>query len=159
VHVHASLIQTAELYARPVLGITEDDVVFSAAKLSFAYGLGNALTFPFAVGATTVLLAERPTPAAVFNCLRKYRPTIFCAAPTLYAALLASPELPQREDINLRICTAAAEALPEDIGRRWRQQFGVDVLDGIGSTEMLHIFISNRPAMSCTARPAGGAGI
>src|SRR5262249_803964 len=105
VHTHASLIQTAELYARPVLGITEDDVVFSAAKLSFAYGLGNALTFPFAVGATTVLLADRPTPGAVFNCLRKYRPTIFCGAPTLYAALLASPELPQRADVNLRVCT------------------------------------------------------
>jgi benzoate-CoA ligase len=145
VHAHASLIQTAELYARPVLGITEDDVVFSAAKLSFAYGLGNALTFPFAVGATTVLLADRPTPGAVFNCLRTYRPTIFCGAPTLYAALLASPEMPSRDEINLRVCTAAAEALPEDIGRRWRQHFGIDVLDGIGSTEMLHIFISNHP--------------
>ncbi len=145
VHTHASLMQTAELYARPVLGICESDVVFSAAKLSFAYGLGNALSFPMAVGATTVLLADRPTPAAVFNCLRRYRPTIFCAAPTLYAALLASAESPKREEINLRICTAAAEALPEDIGKRWHQHFGVDVLDGIGSTEMLHIFISNRP--------------
>lgn len=146
VHVHASLIQTAELYARPVLGITEKDVVFSAAKLSFAYGLGNALTFPMSVGATAVLLADRPTPAAVFGHLRKHRPNIFCAAPTLYAALLASTDLPSREELpNLRICTAAAEALPEDIGKRWRASFGVDILDGIGSTEMLHIFISNRP--------------
>ncbi len=145
VHTHASLILTAENYARPILGITENDVVFSAAKLSFAYGLGNALTFPMAVGATAVLLADRPTPAAVFGHLRKYRPTIFCAAPTAYAALLASPELSQGEEIGLRICTAAAEALPEDIGKRWKARFGVDILDGIGSTEMLHIFISNRP--------------
>jgi benzoate-CoA ligase len=144
VHVHSSLIQTAELYARPILGISENDVVFSAAKLSFAYGLGNALSFPMSVGATAVLLADRPTPPAVFGHLRKYRPTIFCAAPTAYAALLASPELPSREDVNLRICTAAAEALPEDIGKRWRAHFGVDILDGIGSTEMLHIFMSNR---------------
>jgi benzoate-CoA ligase len=145
VHVHSSLIQTAELYARPVLGISENDVVFSAAKLSFAYGLGNALSFPMSVGATAVLLGDRPTPPGVFGHLRKYRPTIFCAAPTAYAALLASPELPSREDVNLRICTAAAEALPADIGKRWRAHFGVDILDGIGSTEMLHIFISNRP--------------
>jgi benzoate-CoA ligase len=133
------------LYARPILGISENDVVFSAAKLSFAYGLGNALTFPMAVGASAVLLADRPTPAAVFSHLRKYRPTIFCAAPTAYAAFLASPELPSREELTLRICTAAAEALPEDIGKRWRAHLGVDILDGIGSTEMLHIFISNRP--------------
>jgi benzoate-CoA ligase len=145
VHAHSSLIHTAELYARPVLGISENDTVFSAAKLSFAYGLGNGLSFPMAVGATTVLLADRPTPPAVFGHLRKYRPTIFCAAPTAYAAMLASPELPLREEINLRICTAAAEALPEDIGKRWQSRFGFDILDGIGSTEMLHIFISNRP--------------
>jgi benzoate-CoA ligase len=145
VHVHASLIQTAELYARPVIGIREDDVVFSAAKLSFAYGLGNGLTFPMSVGATAVLLADRPTPPAVFGYLRKYRPTIFCAAPTAYAAMLANPELLRREESNLRICTAAAEALPEEIGKRWAAHFGVDILDGIGSTEMLHIFISNRP--------------
>jgi benzoate-CoA ligase len=159
VHAHGSLIQTAELYARPVLGISEDDVVLSAAKLSFAYGLGNALTFPMSVGATTVLLADRPTPPVIFNCLRTYRPTIFCAAPTLYAALLASSELPKRDEINLRLCTAAAEALPEDIGRRWRQHFEVDVLDGIGSTEMLHIFISNRPgdvAYGTTGRAVPG---
>jgi benzoate-CoA ligase len=145
VHVHASLIQTAELYARPVLGLREEDVIFSAAKLSFAYGLGNSLTFPMAVGATAVLLADRPTPAVLAGHLRKYRPTIFCAAPTVYAALLADPELPSREELcNLRIATAAAEALPEDIGDRWKSRFGVDILDGIGSTEMLHIFISNR---------------
>src|SRR5262249_35785507 len=128
----------------PILGIREQDVVFSAAKLSFAYGLGNSLTFPMSVGATAVLLADRPTPAVIFDHLCTYRPTIFCAAPTVYAALLASPELPRCEETHLRVCTAAAEALPEDIGKRWAAHFGVDILDGIGSTEMLHIFISNR---------------
>jgi benzoate-CoA ligase len=144
VHVHASMIQTAELYARPVLGIREDDVVFSAAKLFFAYGLGNALSFPLSVGATTVLMAERPTPAAVFKRLTEHRPTIFYGVPTLFAAMLASPDFPPREALRLRRCTSAGEPLPADIGRRFRERTGVDILDGIGSTEMLHIFLSNR---------------
>jgi benzoate-CoA ligase len=145
VHVHASLIKTAELYAIPVLGIRESDVVYSAAKLFFAYGLGNALTFPFAVGATSILRAERPTPAGVFRILKAEKPTIFYGVPTLYGAMLASPELPARGDVALRACTSAGEALPAEIGTRWRERFGVDILDGIGSTEMLHIFLSNRP--------------
>jgi benzoate-CoA ligase len=145
VHIHSSLIQTAELYAKPVLGIRESDVVFSAAKLFFAYGLGNALTFPLAVGATTVLMAERPTPASVFRRLVEHQPTIFYGVPTLYAAMLAAPDLPPRDRVRLRVCTSAGEALPADIGRRFTEHFGVEVLDGIGSTEMLHIFISNRP--------------
>lgn len=144
VHVHSSLIQTAELYARPILGIDESDVVFSAAKLFFAYGLGNGLTFPLAVGATTILMAERPTPAAVFERLRRFRPTIFYGVPTLYASMLASPDCPTRDEMRLRICASAGEALPEEIGKRWRERFGVDILDGLGSTEMLHIFLSNR---------------
>jgi len=145
VHVHSSMIQTAELYAKPILGLTEDDLVFSAAKLFFAYGLGNGLSFPLAVGATTVLMAERPTPAAVFARLRRHQPTIFYGVPTLYAALLASPELPKRGDLRMRRCTSAGEALPAEIGRRWTERFGVEILDGLGSTEMLHIFLSNRP--------------
>jgi benzoate-CoA ligase len=145
VHLHSHLIQTAELYAVPVLGLRESDVVFSAAKLFFAYGLGNALTFPLAVGATTILMAERPTPAAVFKRLREARPTVFYGVPTLFAALLASPELPAKEALALRVCTSAGEALPADIGKRWTAHFGVEILDGIGSTEMLHIFLSNRP--------------
>jgi benzoate-CoA ligase len=145
VHVHSSLIETAELYAKPILGIREDDVVFSAAKLFFAYGLGNALTFPLSVGATTVLMAERPTPPAVFARLRKHRPTIFYGVPTLFAALLASPELPARGELRLRRCVSAGEALPAEIGKRWTAHFGVEILDGLGSTEMLHIFLSNRP--------------
>jgi benzoate-CoA ligase len=145
VHVHSSMAYTAELYARPILGIREDDLVFSAAKLFFAYGLGNALTFPLAVGATTLLMAERPTPPAVFERLKTQRPTIFYGVPTLFGALLASPQLPRRDEVNLRVCTSAGEALPADLGRRWTEHFGVEILDGIGSTEMLHIFLSNRP--------------
>jgi benzoate-CoA ligase len=159
VHIHSSLIQTAELYARPVLGIRESDVVFSAAKLFFAYGLGNALTFPLAVGATAVLMAERPTPAAVFRRLKDHRPTIFYGVPTLFGALLASPDLPGRQDIALRVCTSAGEALPADLGRRWTAHFGVEILDGIGSTEMLHIFLSNRPGevrYGTTGKPVPG---
>jgi benzoate-CoA ligase len=118
VHVHASLIQTAELYGRAVLGIREDDLVFSAAKLFFAYGLGNALTFPLAVGATTVLMGERPAPGAVYARLKSQRPTIFYGVPTLYAAMLAAPDLPRRDELALRVCVSAGEALPAELGRR-----------------------------------------
>ena len=145
IHVHSSLLQTAERYAIPVLGIAESDVTFSAAKLFFAYGLGNALTFPMAVGATSVLLAERPTPAAVSRVLREHRPTIFYGVPTLYNAMLASDDLPEPKELALRRCVSAGEPLPAEIGRRWSARIGVDILDGIGSTEMLHIFLSNRP--------------
>jgi benzoate-CoA ligase len=145
VHVQTSMIKTAELYAQPILGIQENDLVFSAAKLFFAYGLGNGLSFPLSVGATTVLLSERPTPQSVCRILKEYRPTIFNGVPTLYSALLASGELPRREESRLRRCTSAGEALPPDVGRRWSEHFGVDILDGLGSTEMLHIFLSNSP--------------
>jgi benzoate-CoA ligase family protein len=156
-HLHGSPIQTAALYARPILGITPDDVVFSAAKLFFAYGLGNALTFPFSVGATAVLLAERPTPAAVMRTLHTREPTIFCGVPTLFAALLADPALARTE--RLRVSTSAGEALPRHVGERWRAAMGTDILDGIGSTEMLHIFLSNRPGdigYGTTGRPVPG---
>jgi len=159
VHLHSHLIATAELYAKPILGIRESDVVFSAAKLFFAYGLGNALTFPMAVGATTVLMAERPTPDAVFRRLTERKPTIFYGVPTLYAALLASPAFPDRETLKLRICTSAGEALPANLGQRWTERTGVEILDGIGSTEMLHIFISNRPGdvrYGTTGKPVPG---
>jgi len=159
VHIHSSLIQTAELYAMPILGIRESDVVFSAAKLFFAYGLGNALSFPLAVGATAVLMGERPTPAAVFRRLKEHRPTIFYGVPTLFGALLASPDLPRREDVAMRVCASAGEALPAEIGKRWTEHFGVEILDGIGSTEMLHIFISNYPGevkYGTTGKPVPG---
>src|SRR3990170_4233946 len=145
VHLHSHLILTANLYAVPVLGIRDSDVVFSAAKLFFAYGLGNALTFPLAVGATTILMAERPTPDAVFKRLVEKKPTIFYGVPTLYAALLVNPGFPKEDRLALRICTSAGEALPPEIGKRWTERTGSELLDGIGSTEMLHIFLSNRP--------------
>ena len=144
-HVHSSLIQTAEHYARPVLGIEESDVVYSVAKLFFAYGLGNSLTFPLAVGATAVLVSSWAKPADVFATMRRHRPTIFYGVPTLYAAMLASAELPRREQLNLRRCVSAGEALPQHVGQRWSAHFGVDILDGLGSTEMLQMYLSNRP--------------
>ncbi len=145
-HVHGSLKYTADTYGREVLGILPDDVVFSAAKLFFAYGLGNAMTFPMSVGATTVLLPGRPTPDSVMAVMRDMRPTIFYGVPTLYAAMLAAlagrhPDSGGR----LRRCISAGEALPAGVGARWAQLFGVDILDGVGSTELLHIFLSNQP--------------
>lgn len=144
VHTHANLYWTAELYGKPVLGLTEDDLVFSAAKLFFAYGLGNALTFPLSVGASTLLMAERATPASVFERLVKHQPTIFYGVPTLYVAMLAAADLPQKSQVALRLCASAGEALPREIGEKFSAHFGCDVLDGLGSTEMLHIFLSNR---------------
>jgi benzoate-CoA ligase family protein len=143
VHRHADLVHTAELYGTSVLGIREDDVVFSAAKLFFAYGLGNSMTFPLRVGATAILMAERPTPAAVRRRLVEKKPTIFYGVPTLYASLLA--ESGDLASSALRVCTSAGEALPKDVGERFFARTGVDILDGIGSTEMLHIYLSNRP--------------
>jgi benzoate-CoA ligase len=157
VHTHANLWWTAELYGKPVMGIRETDRVFSAAKLFFAYGLGNALTFPLSVGASAVLMAERPTPAAVLSRLREHEPTIFCAAPTLYASLLAAG--PEKRSTRLRLCTSAGEALPAEIGAKFSEHFGADIIDGLGSTEMLHIFISNRPSEVCygtTGKPVDG---
>jgi len=144
VHTHANAYWTDALYARNVLRLAEDDVVFSAAKLFFAYGLGNALTFPLSAGATTILMPERPTPQAVFKRLTEQRPTVFYGVPTLYAAMLAAADLPARSAVNMRMCVSAGEALPREIGERFTAHFGCEILDGIGSTEMLHIFLSNR---------------
>ncbi|MCR9219183.1 MAG: benzoate-CoA ligase family protein [Alphaproteobacteria bacterium] len=145
VHLHSHLAKTAELYAIPVLGIREDDVVFSAAKLFFAYGLGNGLTFPMAVGATTVLLEGPPEPKAVAEVLKTQDVTIFYGVPTLYGMLLASGELPAPGAHKMRAATSAGEALPAELFRRFKETTGVEILDGLGSTEMLHIFLSNRP--------------
>jgi 4-hydroxybenzoate-CoA ligase len=159
-HLHANLAATAETYARQVLGIREDDVCLSAAKLFFAYGLGNALTFPMSVGATTVLNSERPTPAVMFALMNKYHPSIFYGVPTLFAAMLNDESLKtQRGGERLRICTSAGEALPESVGNAWKARFGVDILDGVGSTELLHIFLSNAPGdikYGSSGRPVPG---
>ncbi|MFP4900586.1 benzoate-CoA ligase family protein [Paraburkholderia sp. BR14261] len=159
VHTHANLYWTVETYAKPILGIRENDIVFSAAKLFFAYGLGNGLSFPLSVGATTILMAERPTANAVFARLVQHRPTVFYGVPTLYASMMAAPNLPARADVALRVCTSAGEALPRELGERFREHFGSDILDGLGSTEMLHIFLSNRPGAveyGTTGRPVPG---
>jgi len=145
VHVHSSMAITAALYAGGVLGMTEHDVVFSAAKLFFAYGLGNSLSFTLAAGATAVLMPERPTPDAVFKRLTGRRPTLFFGVPTLYAGMLASPAFPDRDSLALRACISAGEALPPQISKSFKERTGVEIYDGIGSTEMLHIFLSNRP--------------
>ena len=145
-HLHSSLAATADTYAKQVLGIREDDVGLSAAKLFFAYGLGNALTFPMSVGASTILNSERPTPVRMFELMNKYHPSIFYGVPTLFSAMLNDEALKgERAGARLRICTSAGEALPESVGNAWKSRFGVDILDGVGSTELLHIFLSNAP--------------
>ncbi|WP_198088859.1 benzoate-CoA ligase family protein [Variovorax sp. E3] len=159
VHTHANLWWTAELFGKPVLALTEDDVCFSAAKMYFAYGLGNALTFPLSVGATVVLMAERPTPDATFRRWVEHKPTVFFGAPTGFAGMLASPKLPAREAVALRMCSSAGEALPGEIAQRFKTHFGCEIIDGIGSTEMLHVFISNRPGdvrYGTTGKPVDG---
>jgi len=149
VHSHANPYWTCELYGKAVLGLTEADVCFSAAKLFFAYGLGNALSFPMSVGATTILMGERPTPEATFKRwtggVGGLKPTVFYGAPTGFAGMLAHPALPARGDVAMRLVSSAGEALPAELGERFKAHFGVDIVDGIGSTEMLHIFLSNRP--------------
>ena len=149
VHSHANPFWTAELYGKAVLQLSESDVCFSAAKLFFAYGLGNGLTFPMAVGATTLLMGERPTPEATFKRwlgeVGGMKPTVFFGAPTGFAGMLAHPKLPAREAVALRLVSSAGEALPAELGERFKRHYGVDIVDGIGSTEMLHIFLSNRP--------------
>jgi benzoate-CoA ligase len=149
VHTHANAYYTAELYGKGVLGIHERDVCFSAAKLFFAYGLGNGLSFPLSVGATVLLMAERPTPDAVFKRwnggVGDTKPSIFFGAPTGFAGMLAAPNLPAKTEVALRMCSSAGEALPADLGERFKTHFGIDIIDGIGSTEMLHIFLSNQP--------------
>jgi benzoate-CoA ligase len=169
VHTHANAWWTAELYGKRVLGLAEHDVCFSAAKLYFAYGLGNALTFPLSVGASVVLMAERPTPDAVFKRWSgaaaapatgtALKPTVFFGAPTGFAGMLASPALPTRNQVALRMCSSAGEALPAEIGQRFERHFGCQIVDGIGSTEMLHVFLSNRPGdvrYGTTGRPVAG---
>jgi 4-hydroxybenzoate-CoA ligase len=159
-HVHASLMATAKLFGQGVLGIRADDVVFSAAKLFFAYGLGNAMSFPMSVGASAVLLPDRPTPERVLEVMRRHRPTIFYGVPSLYAALLANKGLGRGAGSDrLRLCVSAGEALPAQIATRWRDVVGVDILDGIGATEMLQTYLSNRPGdvrYGLTGKPVPG---
>jgi benzoate-CoA ligase len=144
-HRQSSPMLAAEMYARDTFGVREDDVLFSAAKLFFAYGIGNALFFPMHAGATAVLYPGRVTPEVVGKLLTAHGVTVFCGVPTLYGALVASPFIPAQADSRLRLCMSAGEALPEEIGKAWLARAGAEIIDGIGSTEMLHIYVSNRP--------------
>ena len=144
VHRHRDMVVTSQFYGVEVLGIREDDICFSAAKLFFAYGLGNGMTFPLWVGASTVLYDARPTPQSTFETIERFKPTLFYGVPTLYAAQLQALKTQHPDLSSLRFCVSAGEALPADIFNRWREATGLVILDGIGSTEALHIFISNR---------------
>jgi len=145
-HVHASLKATADTFGAQVMGIREDDIVYSVAKMFFAYGLGNAVSFPLAVGATTILFGGRPTPDAVLDIMASHKPTLFCGVPTLFAAVVAEQEKRGTAPVHsIRLCTSAGEALPREVGQRWETLWGAEIVDGVGSTEMLHIFLSNRP--------------
>jgi len=145
IHLHHDIVFCCDTFGKQVLQINERDRTYSVAKLFFAYGLGNALYFPFGVGATTILSPLRPLPEVVLETAARTRPTIFFAVPTAYAAMLDVADGPKRFDLSsVRIGVSAGEALPADLYRRWKQAFGFDVLDGIGSTEATHMFISNR---------------
>ncbi len=144
-HVHSSPMVIARLAGLNRIGFREDDVIFSAAKLFFAYGIGTSFC-SLGVGATSVLYPDRPTPQTVFEVLRQHQPTMFFAVPTLYAAILADPECtPGIASERLRLCFSAGEPLPPPIGSRWRERFGIDIVNGVGSSELGHLFLTNLP--------------
>jgi benzoate-CoA ligase len=146
IHLHHDMLVSADRYACDTIGLAESDVSFSVAKLFFAYGLGNGLYFPLRTGGTTVLLPARPLPDTVFQVIDHHQPTVFYSVPTSYAALLHTAEKTGRTRLGrVRMCVSAGEPLPKPLFEKWRERFGLDILDGIGSTEILHIFISNRP--------------
>lgn len=146
IHLHHDMIVEADLYAQDTIGVVESDVSFSIAKLFFAYGLGNGLYFPLRTGGTTVLLPDRPMPKRVYEVIDKYQPTVYYGVPTSYAAMLHLAEQEGRTSLGaVRMCVSAGEPLPKTLYDKWLDRFGVEIYDGIGSTEILHIFISNRP--------------
>ncbi|MCP4274734.1 MAG: benzoate-CoA ligase family protein, partial [Gammaproteobacteria bacterium] len=144
IHRHRDMVVSSQKYGCETLGVNQSDTCFSAAKLFFAYGLGNGMTFPLWSGATAILYDQRPTPASTFSVIEEFKPTLYFGVPTLYAAQLQEMASNKPDLSSLRACVSAGEALPADILRRWKQQSGLDILDGIGSTEALHIFVSNR---------------
>jgi benzoate-CoA ligase len=149
VHLHHDMVICAETFAKQVVGYRATDKVYSAAKLFFAYGLGNAGYMPMAVGAQSVLFPGRPMPETVYEILTKHKPTLFYGVPTLYASMLAVKDADKRYDLSsLRLCMSAGEALPDELYKRWRERFGVELIDCIGTTEILHCFLSNRPGKS-----------
>jgi 4-hydroxybenzoate-CoA ligase len=145
-HVHSAPMAMARAAGQDRIGIREDDIVFSAAKLFFSYGLGNAIICPMSVGATSIFYPERPTPQTIFETLRGYRPTMFYAVPTLYAAILADRDCaPENGSPRLRLCFSAGEPLPAHVGEAWKARFGLDIVNGVGSTEMGHLYLTNVP--------------
>jgi benzoate-CoA ligase len=145
VHQHKDMLVTSRCFAGGVLGLRADDRTFSVSKLFFAYGLGNGLYFPFSAGASAVHNPERPRPERVFELIARHRPTVFFSVPTFYAALLREAQGRRPDVSSIRLAVSAGEALPAELFRRFRERFGWEIIDGIGSTEMLHMFISNRP--------------
>src|SRR5437867_7984602 len=146
VHLQHDMVYCADTYGAQVLRTTEDDRLFTVSPLFHAYGLGNGVFFPFAVGASSVYKPGRATPDVVYSLITQEKPTILFTAPTFYAALLAYPEQDFKYDLSsLRMCVSAGEALPKPLFDQWKKRFGLEILDGIGATEMLHIFISNYP--------------
>jgi benzoate-CoA ligase len=158
VHLQHDIAVTCENFAGAVLGIRQDDRIFSTTKLYHAYGLGNALTFPLHFGATAILLNGPPRPERLLATMREHRPTVYCSVPTLYALVAQHPDADGALD-SVRLCVSAAEPLPPHTFDRWRERFGLEIVDGIGSTEMLHIYCSNRPGEvvpGTTGRPVPG---
>jgi benzoate-CoA ligase family protein len=145
VHLQHDMAYTAESFARHILAIRENDICFSVPKIFFAYGFGNSITFPFSVGASTVLLAGRPEPNAVIDVIESFKPTLFFGLPTLYNALLHHPRIDAADLSSVRLCLSAAEVLSQDIFDDWARRFGHEILEGLGSTEVLHIYLSNTP--------------
>ena len=143
VHLQHDMNYTCETYARHVLEIIDSDTTFSASKLFHAYGLGNGISFPYWAGASTVLHPGKPAPQPVLETIQRFKPTLFFSVPTLYNAILNHPGAADYDLSSIRLCASAAEALPPGVWRRWKETFGSTILDGIGSTEMLHIFLSN----------------
>ncbi|MVA81398.1 benzoate-CoA ligase family protein [Agrobacterium vitis] len=155
VHLQHDMAYTAQSFGRHVLQLTPDAICFSVPKIFFAYGLGNSLTFPFSVGATSILVPGQPKPHLVFDAIRHYRPTHFFGLPTLYTALIAAPEAAQADLSSLRLCLSAAEVLASEVADAWRALSGLDIIEGLGSTEVLHIYLSN----TTQARRSGSAGM
>lgn len=159
VHAHRALVVTSQRFAVETIGVRSEDVFFSAAKLFFAYGLGNGMSFPLWVGGTSVLMAERPTADSTFATIERLRPTLFFGVPTLYAMQIHAFARLQPDVSSIRACVSAGEALPAHLLESWRRLTGLDIYDGIGSTEALHMFISNRPGSvrpGTSGRPVAG---
>ncbi len=145
VHLQHDMAYTHLSYARHLLALTENDICFSVPKIFFAYGLGNSITFPFAAGASSVLLPGQPKPAAIFDCIARYRPTVFFGLPTLYTALTKATEAKAADLTSLRLAVSAAEVLSAEVFNAWKAISGLEIMEGLGSTEVLHIYLSNTP--------------